>query len=66
MLILSMKIGEPVFITIPENCPAGTQIRVTYLGNNQGHTRVGFEAPKSIAIDRQTIHFRKMKDRSDE
>lgn len=50
MLILTRRIGEKVIID--------NNIHVTVLGVNGNQVRIGFEAPKEVAIHREEIQQR--------
>lgn len=56
MLVLMQKPGEKVILTLPD----GTEIEVTLLGIDRGRARMGYCAPREIAIDREKIHERKL------
>lgn len=51
MLILTRRTGETVCI--------GNNMRVTVLGVKGNQVRIGIEAPKEIAVDREEIRERK-------
>lgn len=51
MLILTRKADETVVI--------GKDIRIRVLGVNGNQVRIGIQAPKDIAVDREEIHLRK-------
>ena len=55
MLVLMQKPGETVIITLPD----GTDIRVTVIATERGRSRMGYDAPRNIAIDREKIYRRK-------
>ena len=50
MLILSRRLGESVKI--------GCEVTVTVLGVKGGHVRLGFAAPKHVAVHREEIYER--------
>jgi carbon storage regulator len=50
MLILTRRLGESVKI--------GDQVTVTVLGVKGGHVRLGFTAPKDVAVHREEIYER--------
>ena len=50
MLILTRRLGESVKI--------GDQVTVTVLGVRGGHVRLGFSAPKDVAVHREEIYQR--------
>lgn len=52
MLILTRRVGETLVIN--EN------IRVTVLGVKGNQVRVGVDAPRDVAVDREEVHERKM------
>jgi sRNA-binding carbon storage regulator CsrA len=62
MLILSFSVGKKVVITVPPGYRGG-EIVVMYLGHNQGHPRIGFEADREITIDREKVHLHKLVER---
>jgi carbon storage regulator len=51
MLVLTRRIGESLMI--------GPNIRVTVLGMDGPHVRVGIDAPKTVVVDREEIYDRK-------
>jgi carbon storage regulator len=51
MLVLTRRIGETLMI--------GPDIRVTVLGIDGPHVRVGIAAPKTVIVDREEIYDRK-------
>lgn len=51
MLILGMKKGETVYI--------GDDVTITLLGMECGQASIGFDAPRSIAVDREKVRRRK-------
>jgi carbon storage regulator len=51
MLVLTRRIGETLLI--------GPNIRVTVLGIDGPHVRVGIAAPKTVIVDREEIYDRK-------
>lgn len=55
MLILSRRTGETVVI--------GHDVKVTILGIKGGQTRLGIDAPKTVPVDREEIHERKLRER---
>lgn len=50
MLILTRRLGESVKI--------GDRVTVTVLGVKGGHVRLGFTAPKDVAVHREEIYER--------
>jgi carbon storage regulator len=52
MLILTRRIGETMMV--------GDEITVTVLGVKGNQIRLGINAPKNVAIDREEIHLRKI------
>jgi carbon storage regulator len=55
MLILTRRPGERLCI--------GENVVVTVLAVKGTQVRVGIEAPRSVAVDREEIHQRKLADR---
>lgn len=51
MLILTRRIGETITI--------GNDVTVTVLGTKRNQVRVGVNAPKYVAVDREEIYERK-------
>jgi len=51
MLILTRRIGESIMI--------GDDITVTVLNIDGGHIRLGVDAPKDVAVDREEIRTKK-------
>jgi carbon storage regulator len=51
MLILTRKVSENIII--------GNDITVTILGVKGTQVRLGINAPKNVAVDREEIHQRK-------
>ena len=52
MLVLSRKLGEEIVI-------AGN-IRITVVSVRGEQVRLGIEAPRNVAVDRQEVHDRRM------
>ena len=50
MLILTRRVGESVKI--------GDEVTVTVLGVKGSHVRLGFAAPKNVAVHREGIYAR--------
>ena len=50
MLILTRRVGESVKI--------GDEVTVTVLGVKGSHVRLGFAAPKNVAVHREEIYER--------
>jgi carbon storage regulator len=51
MLILTRKVGETIMI--------GDEVTVTIVGINTGNqVRVGINAPKNVAVNREEVHER--------
>lgn len=50
MLVLSRKVGETIRI--------GDNIKVTILAVGDGQVRMGFDAPKEVAVHREEIYQR--------
>jgi carbon storage regulator len=57
-LILTRKIGEKLMI--------GDDVTLTVLGISGNQVRVGVEAPKSVAVDREEIWLRKQESKNNE
>ncbi len=55
MLILTRRPGERLCI--------GENVVVTILAVKGNQVRIGVEAPRSVAVDREEIHQRKLADR---
>jgi carbon storage regulator len=55
MLILTRRVGETVFI--------GDEVTVTVLGVKGAQTRIGINAPKSVAVHREEIYERIQRDK---
>lgn len=53
MLILTRKVGASILI--------GDDITITVLGIEGGQARIGIDAPKSMAVDREEIREKKNK-----
>ena len=51
MLILGVKPGEPVHVTLPD----GRDGTVTLIRDSFGHVRLGFDFPKDVAVNREEI-----------
>ena len=51
MLVLTRKEGEAIVI--------GNDVKVTVVSVGPGRVKIGIEAPKWMAIDRQEVHDRK-------
>lgn len=62
MLVLSQTPGEEVILTLPD----GTEIRIAVLAIDRNRVRVGYAAPREIAIDREKIHKRKLAEKRGE
>lgn len=56
MLILTRRIGETLVI--------GEDVRVTVMGVKGNQVRLGVAAPANVAVDREEIHERKLKERA--
>lgn len=54
MLVLSRRVGEKVIITLGEH---RVEVMVTKIGHgiDHGKVRLGFNAPKEIAINREEV-----------
>lgn len=50
MLVLTRGVGQSIVI--------GGEVTVTVLGINGNHVRVGFKAPKSVAVHRKEVYER--------
>jgi len=55
MLVLTQGNGETVVITLPDK----RLIRVTAFSNHGGRVKMGYDAPKDVAVDREVIWQRK-------
>jgi len=55
MLILSRKVGESLIIS--------DDMRVTVLGINGSHIRIGVSAPREVAVHREEIYNRILRER---
>ncbi len=57
MLVLSRRYGEKVYIKVmPGQVPAeGLEIVVTVVDIDRGKVRIGFNAPKEVAIAREEV-----------
>ena len=53
MLILSRNEGQTIYI--------GDNIKVTVLGINGKQVRLGIDAPDEVAVNREEIYIRKLK-----
>lgn len=51
MLVLTRRVGETVVI--------GSSVTVTVLGVKGSQVRIGVEAPRNVAVDREEVHERK-------
>jgi carbon storage regulator len=56
VLILTRRIGETITI--------GSDIRVTVYAINGGQVRLGIEAPREVAVDREEIAVKKAREAS--
>ena len=54
MLILTRRVGETLVIDDGEN-----EVTVTVIGVKGNQVRLGINAPRHIAVDREEIHQRK-------
>lgn len=55
MLILTRRVGETVMI--------GDEVTITVLGVKGNQVRVGINAPKSVAVHREEIYERILRER---
>ena len=55
MLILTRRTGETLHI--------GEDVQVTVMAVNGSQVRIGIQAPRNIAVDREEIAERKLRDR---
>lgn len=51
MLVLTRRPGEWVRITLPD----GTQVKVVITAVDRNEVRVGFEADRSVRVDREEV-----------
>jgi len=58
MLILTRRIGETLCID--------DDVRVTVLGVKGNQVRIGINAPKDVAVDREEIYLQKQNDAENE
>lgn len=54
-MVLTRKVGESIMI--------GDNISVTVLGVKDNQVRIGVNAPKDVAVDREEIFLRKQADK---
>jgi len=54
-LVLTRRPGETICI--------GDNVRVTVLGTKGSHVRIAVEAPKHVAVDREELAIRKLRER---
>lgn len=59
MLVLSAPAEEKVTLTLTEPLPAGTQLIVIPGFRKQGGVSLAFQAPESVAIEREGAKERK-------
>lgn len=59
MLVLMRRPGETVELRLLEDLPKGTILRVTVVAIERARVRVGFEAPLTVAVDREEIADKK-------
>jgi carbon storage regulator len=59
MLVLTAKAGEAIIITASN----GEVIRIG-IAKIKNQYRLGFEAPKSVTIDRECVHLRKQAEKN--
>jgi carbon storage regulator CsrA len=59
MLILARRLGE----TLVMKTESGELINVTVLGVKANQVRIGVEAPKTVAVNREEIHIKKEAER---
>lgn len=55
MLVLTRCEMETITIPIPPDLPAGTTIRITFLGIKKRQAMFGFEAPLEVKIWRSEL-----------
>lgn len=61
-LILNRYNGEEIDLTLTEDLPAGTRIKVTAIEIQRNRVRLGFLAPRSVTVDRSEITQRKLEE----
>jgi carbon storage regulator len=54
MLVITRKVGESIVID--------GNIRVTVVSHQRGKIRLGIEAPEYVAVDREEVHDRKVRE----
>ncbi len=58
MLVLTVHTGDNVYLTLPD----GTESLVSVLSHDRSNIRLGFDFPRSVVIDREVVHERKLKE----
>lgn len=62
MLILTRRVGETTFLTVPPSDKEQV-ITITVLGVKGNQVRTGTNAPANVGIDREEIYKRKQQER---
>lgn len=62
MLILTRRVGETTFLTVPPS-DKETVVQITVLGVKGNQVRTGTNAPANVGIDREEIYKRKQLER---
>ena len=55
MLVLTRKVGERIFLDLPDDLPKGTRLTVMIADIARGKVRIGFECPPEIIINREEL-----------
>jgi carbon storage regulator len=62
MLLLTRRAGEAIVATLED----GRTIEFRIVGIRACQVKVGVEAPKTVVIDREEIHERKLRERQEQ